>query len=86
MKRIPPTGPNRLRRIRAEAMQGVRDIQHWNQANPDDVAIDAGPDLVIARLCDQGLRAAEVGDGDEFARVAGELVAQAERAANQEAD
>lgn len=80
MIRIPPDGPSKLRRIRAEALQLARSIHACNQKRTDEVPLDIGPELVIVRICDRGLQAAEAGDGNAYSRIAAELVEAAERA------
>lgn len=79
---IPPDGPSKLRRIRAETMQLVRDIESWNQNRTDEDPFDLGAELVMVQLCDQGLAAAANGDAEEYARVANDLVEAAQRAAS----
>lgn len=81
MKRIPPNGPGQIRKIRADAARLAADIKYINTNRPDMVPSDAGPELVLVALCDRALAAAARGDGDEYARLTEELVAQAQRAA-----
>lgn len=72
--KIPPRSPGELRRIKEEAEQLIRDVMYWNTHRTDAEPMDCETSRLVVSLADRGLKAAECGDGNEYAFITDELV------------
>lgn len=61
---LPARLVQRLRRVRGDAMQLIRDKSAWNDANSDEPPMDCEVERVVLGKCNKGIAAAERGEWD----------------------
>lgn len=71
-QRIPPDGPTKIRHMRADIAQLIRDVEDYNSLRPE-TPINCDVDRKMLEICDQALAAARRNDGDEYSRLVTEL-------------
>lgn len=74
----------RLRRIRDDAEQLIRDKTAWNASRTGDAPFDCEVERVMVQMCTKGLEAAERGEWEKVNAAISEVAAYAERVRREE--